>query len=451
MKKLLLSLAVLALCVGYTGAQVKSIKNGESWFDDNNDLVQAHGSSIIKHNGIYYMVGEDRTYPWVFNAVNLYSSTDLMNWKFESEIVDRSANSHLTNQERIVERPCLIYNANTNMFVLWVKYQNGDYNNNKAALFTSSTIDGNYTYIKEFESGGYDSNDGNLFQDTDGTVYYISTCKEFGSLNIYKLTSDYLDVESTSILFERGGREAPLIIKKDNIYYLLTSGKSGWDPNPLKYATSMAFTPMSGWSGLTTIADRMSYDSQPTSYLHITGTEGTSYFYVGDRWKDPELPISKTVIYPLTLNNGIVGIQYVHEFTIDLEKGTWTPFDDNVYLPQDNWSVVSSTGGVGGGNLASRAIDDNPNTFWQTSGSGAHPHEIVVDLGSSQSVSGFRYMQRNDDNIYGIVKEYKLYLSDDLNNWGTPVSAGWMSYTTDKAFSTKMGALHAICCRIRTW
>lgn len=425
---------LLILC-GNTLAQTQSIKNGISWYDTEGNLIQAHGSSIIKHEGLYYMVGEDRTEPWVFNAVNLYSSTDLINWKFRNEIVDRNTNTHLSERTRIVERPCLVYNPNTKKFVLWVKYQNGDYTNDKAAVFSSNTIDGKYTYHKEFKPGGYDSNDGNLFEDTDGSVYYISRSKESKGLNIHKLTSDFLNVESTSILFAGEGREAPVLMKKGNTYYLISSGLSGWDPNPLKYATSTASSPMTGWSGLTTISDRMSYDSQPTSYLQISGTSDTSYFYVGDRWKDPALPESKTVIYPLTLSNGTIDIQYVYEFKFDLEKGTWTSYDDNEYISQDTWSVISSTGGIDGNHTADKAIDNDPNTFWQTSGNSIHLHEIVIDLGSETDVSGFKYEQRNDNEIFGIVKEYELYLSNNLASWGSPVSEGWMSYTTEKYFA----------------
>lgn len=432
MNKLLLSIGALLLFAGTLCGQTKSIKNGVSWYDTNGKMIQAHGVSILKHQGVYYMLGEDRSNTYTFKGVNLYSSTDLMNWEFRNTIIDRNTNSHLSNLERITERPCLLYNAQTGKFVVWLKYQNGSYTNNKAAIFHCNTIDGKYTYEKEFFPGGYDSNDCSFFVDDDGTAYYISTCKEFNSLNLYKLSSDYMDVESATILSKNEAREAPVIMRKGDLYYLFSSGKSGWDPNPLKYSTSKSLT--QGWSAWTTIADRMSYDSQPTCYLQITGTEGTSYFYVGDRWKDPGLPESKTVIFPLDLNNGIVDIHYVYEFKIDLEKGTWKEVDDNEYISQANWKVVSSTGGISGNNIAGNAIDGNPDTFWQTSGAGPHPHEIVIDLGANETVSGFKYIQRNDNNIFGIVKEYKLYLSNDLNNWGDPVSQGWMSYTAEKNF-----------------
>ncbi len=127
MKKTLL-LTLIMGCVGAL-AQVKSIKNGPFWLDTDGNVIEAHGVSIMQYNGVYYMIGEDRTNPWVFNGVNMYSSSDLMNWKFENTIIKKNAHPELMNRERIIERPCLLYNKKYNRFVIWLKYQNGAYSN----------------------------------------------------------------------------------------------------------------------------------------------------------------------------------------------------------------------------------------------------------------------------------------------------------------------------------
>ncbi len=428
------------LITSQTYSQVESIKNGILWRDTDGNRIKAHGVSIMKHQGVYYMLGEDRSDAFTFEGVNLYSSTDLMNWQFRNTIIDEGTNSDLTAHLRITERPCLIYNALTNRFVVWLKYQNGSYTNNKAAIFYSNTIDGDYTYDREFFPAGYDSNDSSLFVDTDGKAYYISTNKANGSLNLYTLTDDYMDAADATILFPGENREAPVIFKKDNLYYMICSNKTGWDPNQMRYSTSTSLK--SGWAEWKLVGNRINFDSQPTDVITITGTAGTNYYYVGDRWKDPNIRESKTVIFPLNVANGNLNITNVNEFKIDLVTSAWTVFDDNTYVPQNNWSLVSvSSQETAAANAsATNAFDGNINTIWHSrysSGQDAHPHEMVVNLGSSYNVSGFMYIPRQDVSVNGVLRDFQLFLSTDGVNWGAPVASGWLSYLSEIYFQQK--------------
>ncbi|WP_372755746.1 discoidin domain-containing protein [Mariniflexile sp.] len=384
------------------------------------------------------MLGEDRSDTYTFEGVNLYASTDLMNWEFKKTIIDEAINSDLTNHLRITERPCLIYNALTNKFVVWLKYQNSSYTNNKMAIFHSTTIDGDYVYDREFFPKGYDSNDCSMFIDTDGKAYFISTNKANGSLNLYALTSDYLDAADATVLFAGEHKEAPVIFKKDNLYYMLCSTKTGWDLNQMRYSTSTSLK--SGWSAWKLVGNGITYDSQPSDVITIIGTSGTHHYYVGDRWKDPDLPESKIIILPLNVNttNKTLSMPYVHEFKIDMTTGTWTPFDDNSYVPQNNWSLVSTSSeeSISGNYPATNAFDNNLNTIWHSAYSVADtfPHELIINLGSNYNVSGFMYIPPQDTSLNGIVEDFQLFLSSDGINWGAPVASGNLGYWSEIYF-----------------
>ena len=50
------------------------LQNGKPYYDENGEVLHAHGGWILPHNGIYYWYGEDRrdnTY------VSCYKSRDL--------------------------------------------------------------------------------------------------------------------------------------------------------------------------------------------------------------------------------------------------------------------------------------------------------------------------------------------------------------------------------------
>jgi signal transduction histidine kinase len=67
---------------------------------------------------------------------------------------------------------------------------------------------------------------------------------------------------------------------------------------------------------------------------------------------------------------------------------------------------------------AENAIDGNPLTFWHTQWgdvSPPHPHHLVVDLGQSRVIAGFRYLPRaGDARVGGRIRDYHIYVGDEL-------------------------------------
>jgi signal transduction histidine kinase len=67
---------------------------------------------------------------------------------------------------------------------------------------------------------------------------------------------------------------------------------------------------------------------------------------------------------------------------------------------------------------AENAIDGNPATYWHTQWNIAppnHPHHLVLDLGKSETIAGFRYLPRPGDGMVGgRIKDYRVYAGDDL-------------------------------------
>ena len=88
MKKLLLTtlaiIATITMAAQTADPFLTSIVNGVPWTDDHGKPVNAHGACIVEENGKYYLFGE-----WKSDTTNAfpgfacYSSTDLVNWKFE--------------------------------------------------------------------------------------------------------------------------------------------------------------------------------------------------------------------------------------------------------------------------------------------------------------------------------------------------------------------------------
>src|SRR5262245_37316742 len=331
-------LLLIALGVSFTNAvsaATVSVLNGTQFTTTAGVPIQAHGGGVIKVGSYYYWFGENRNPNSTIFAVSCYRSTDLKNWEFRNNVLTASSSPELNPAN--IERPKVVYNASTGRYVMWMHWENGiNYGEARAAVASSLTVDGDYTYHGSFRplaktgvidhgKPGYMSRDCTLFVDTDGTAYFISAANENADLHVYRLTSDYLEIESLVVkLWVGQKREAPAMFKRNGFYFLLSSGATGWSPNQQKYAVSTNIS--SGWSSLTNIGDSVCFYSQTTYVLPVQGSSGTSYLYLGDRWAGAwggRVNDSTYVWLPLTFSsNTAMSMSWRNTTTIDTASGT---------------------------------------------------------------------------------------------------------------------------------
>lgn len=415
-----------------------TIKNGQLWYTDKRQTVQAHAPGFVRVGDIWYMCGEDRTKQWNPD-VNLYSSIDLVNWKFEKKIVQNGVTTPELGSSRMIERPKLLYNKKTGKFVVWCHYESGNYGASEAACFECDSVNGAYKYVWSGRPLDIKSRDCNVFQDNDGTAYFISTTDENRHLGLFRLSDDYHSAVEHTQLFAWQSREAPAIVRLGDKYFMFSSACSGWDPNQCKlsYTTNLK----SGWSGLSNIGNGIAFDTQAAAILEIKGTKATTYLYVGDRWQDPGLYESKTIMFPISFNGNSCNFTYHERFDINFVTGEWreTP-RENVFLDKKNWKVIDfSSQEDNSGNAATNAIDGKTNTIWHTRYSGtvaAAPHYITIDLGANYDITSFLATPRMDNSTNGLIRKYQFLVSNDGKTWKSARSGDWMPYCTEVFVNT---------------
>ena len=85
-------------------------------------------------------------------------------------------------------------------------------------------------------------------------------------------------------------------------------------------------------------------------------------------------------------------------------------------IPFEDMKVLSASSENQSNNRkAAFAIDGRPDTLWHTSwsdGLKAHPHELVIDLGSPCRITGFRYLARQDGGWNGAFADTEFYVSN---------------------------------------
>ncbi|MBQ8639901.1 MAG: family 43 glycosylhydrolase [Lachnospiraceae bacterium] len=359
-----------------------SFKPGTVWTDTENRLIQAHGGHVQKltvpdkETGEpvekWWWVGEDKTLGYR-GGICAYSSDDLYNWEFEG-VVMRNVNSReqlkteeyftglygdyskeqldnvymcINDTTSVIERPKMIYNEKTGMYVIWfhadgpTEGNNSNYAAASAGVAVSESPYGPFRFIDRYrlntcpedqedmypQSKGM-ARDMNLFVDDDGTAYIIYSSEENLTLYISKLNEEYTYLatdpaeavygEDYIRLFPGAQREAPALLKKDGTYYLITSGCTGWSPNPSRYY--MAEELLGEWKEMgdpfTNDTDGTSCRSQSTC-LFLADEETETYIYMGDRWNADDLTNSRYIWLPLDFaEDGTMSITYVDEWKL---------------------------------------------------------------------------------------------------------------------------------------
>jgi hypothetical protein len=300
-------------------AAVATVTPATIWTDTAGNRLQAHGAGIFTVGSTYYMVGEDKSAGSTFTAVACYSSTDLVHWARQKDALSRQASGDLA-AGRIVERPKVIYNSSTGRYVMWMHIDNTSYSDRRAGVATSTTPCGPYTYLGASAPLGHQSRDLGLFRDEDGSAYLMHD-DPAGYLRIDRLSADYTTAQSAVAQFSE--IEAPAMAKVGGRYFLVGSHLTGWGLNDNVYASA---TSLSGpWSGFSNVAaaGTRTYDSQSSFLLPVTGSAGTSYVYIGDRWNSGDLNSSLPVWLPITLTStGLAALNWYSSWGIDTTTGS---------------------------------------------------------------------------------------------------------------------------------
>lgn len=321
--KILTLLVVLATTVFMVEAQTgqsgkkTAIINGEDLTDTQGKIINAHGGGFLKVGKYYYWIGENRHDDVL---VSCYRSKDLINWEFRGDLLTRKSHPELA--EANIERPKVLFNSKTKQFVMWMHYEKrSDYSYARAAVAVSNDIEKPFTYQRSFRPFNNMSRDCTLFLDDDRSAYFFSSARENYDMMMYRLTDDFLDVkEQVATLWPGGHREAPAVVKRNGLYFMITSGCTGWTPNQAKYAWAKSIR--GSWSELTNIADATTYQSQSTYILPLAGKKITSYLYIGDRWDGKHYFNSKYIFLPLTFKNDTtMEMTWSETCTPDVAKG----------------------------------------------------------------------------------------------------------------------------------
>ncbi|MCL2517162.1 MAG: family 43 glycosylhydrolase [Oscillospiraceae bacterium] len=273
-----------------------SFRPGQVWLDTKGERIHAHGGSVFYMDGVYYWYGENKEKSDGTNGiwhcgVRCYTSVDLYNWEDKGLIIPPESDNPESSlhPSACMDRPHIIYNRYTKKYVCWLKIMNRDGTQSETIL-TADDILGPYTKIKEgLRPLGMSAGDFDLVVAPDGKAYYYFE-RVHSETICADLTNDYTDVTGYySTHFPRKCppfvREATSHFYRNELHYLVTSGTTGYLPNPTEVAVGDT------WHGPYRVlgnphpddGTNTSYHSQIASVFKVPNKKDL-YIAVADRW-----------------------------------------------------------------------------------------------------------------------------------------------------------------------
>jgi beta-xylosidase len=358
-----------------TQQSYNSFHPGELWLDNNGVHINAHGGGVLYEKGTYYWFGEHKTegkagnQAWV--GVHVYSSKDLYNWKDEGIALPVAAEGSGSDIEAgcILERPKVIYNENTKKFVMYfhLELKGQGYHAARTGIAVSDKVTGPYQFLKSLRPNagiwpvnmsetqrtstvtpddikdlnesekdsavidglyvcrdfttGQMSRDMTLYVDDDQKAYHIFSSEENKTLQIAELTDDYLEYTGKYYRIDPAGwNEAPALFKKDGRYFMITSGCTGWNPNPARLLTADHIlgpwtrhpdNPAVGEDAATT------FHSQSTCILPAPG-KNDAFIFMADRWHPQNAIDGRYVWLPVRFENGLPVLKWMDEWNLNI-------------------------------------------------------------------------------------------------------------------------------------
>ncbi|MBQ1341791.1 MAG: family 43 glycosylhydrolase [Erysipelotrichaceae bacterium] len=269
---------------------------GKPWLDTDGNPIQAHGGYMYYENSTYYWIGENKEFTdgvngiW-HNGVRCYSSEDLYNWNSEGIIIpaDEDENSTL-NPKSCMDRPHILFNDLTGKYVCYLKIMENNGSQSMTVL-TADHLLGPYTKIREhFHPFGFNCGDFDLVKDESGRAYWYFE-KVHSEMICCELTDDYLDVkDGYTVHFPHPEgvpyvREAPAHFLYENRHFLVTSGTSGYYPNPSEVAVGNDYHGPFEVVGNVHVNDEThtSFHSQISCVFKVRNKENL-FIAMADRW-----------------------------------------------------------------------------------------------------------------------------------------------------------------------
>ncbi|MDX8339376.1 family 43 glycosylhydrolase [Draconibacterium sp. IB214405] len=338
-------------------AQQLNIKNDQFWNTSDGSALYSQGGGIFQFAdpqtnevkyywyGAFYKEAElYRNDPSItqpidnFVAVTCYSSTDLVNWKFENNVLDRKEVDKHYKDTRWMGRLGVLYLKGLYKYVMFIQHD-------KEVLVTvADNPTGPFEWHRrinmESRIGTSNTGDQTIFTDDDGTSYLVYSYGR-GRHIIYiseiGVKDGQVDLLDCTPIFKGKGREGNCMFKYKGKYYVFASNLYGWDSSYAYYLVADdirgPYTPENKMLITPGCQEDYAHVTQTGFFVNVKGSKQETVVYCGDRWANfAGNGLGYNQWCPLSFVGETPYFNSLHSWNLDEATGEWQVADDNNYV-----------------------------------------------------------------------------------------------------------------------
>jgi hypothetical protein len=360
-------ISLLFACIVYTtnkaNAQTRNIKNDVFWNTKDGRPINSQGGGIFRFAdpvtgvkkyywyGVHYAEADTfRNDPSVtltrnnFESVTCYSSSDLVNWNFEADVLTKDE----TNKtgKTWVGRLGVAYISELKKYAMFVQH------GSRVLITLSDSPTGKFIWHQEISMeqmiGTTNTGDQTVFTDEDNGKSYLIYSYGKGRNKIYVSEIGIKDgkvglLDCTKV-FQGESREGNCMFKYNNRYYMCASNIYGWDGSYAYYLVADnirgPYLPANDMLVMNGCIDDFAHVSQTGFFVTVKGSKQETVIYCGDRWANfAGNGLGYNQWCPLSFDGTIPYFNSLSSWTLDERTGTWQAANDNNYVKNGSFEA----------------------------------------------------------------------------------------------------------------
>lgn len=346
-------------------AQTNTIHNDVFWNTKDGQPLISQGGGIFKFvdpiSGVqkYYWYGMHyreadiyRNNPTAgiksakFQSVTCYSSTDLVNWTFEGDVLTIEELRKHNADKTWVGRLGVAYVKELKKYAMFVQNGRG------VLIATSNSPTEPFTWHQHISMkemiGTDNTGDQTVFTDEDNGKSYLIYSFGKGRNKLYVseigVKDDMVNLLDCKQVFQGESREGNCMFKYGGKYYMCASNIYGWDASLPYYLVAKdvrgPYKPEGSMLVMNGSADDYGHVTQTGFFVSVKGSKQETIVYCGDRWADfAGNGNGYNQWVPLSFDGAIPYFNSLSSWNLNAETGDWSVANDNNYVKNGSFEA----------------------------------------------------------------------------------------------------------------
>lgn len=344
-------------------AQTANIKNDIFWQTIDGKPINSQGGGVFQFkdaaDGVtkYYWYGvhydEADRYRQkssvtqgssTFASVTCYSSSDLVNWTFEGDVLT-GAEVNKTGKTW-VGRLGVAYIRALKQYAMFVQH------GNMVLIAVSASPTGQFKWHQQISMqsmiGTSNTGDQTVFTDHDNGKSYLIYSYGRGRNKIYVseigVKDGMVNLLDCTEVYRGLGREGNCMFKYRGKYYMCASNLYGWDASYAYYLVADSirgpYKPLNDMAVMKGSTDDYAHITQTGFFITVKGRKRETVIFCGDRWADfAGNGLGYNQWCPLSFDHDVPYFNSLSSWNLNAKTGEWRVASDNNYVKNGSFEA----------------------------------------------------------------------------------------------------------------